>query len=78
MGVQQDMEELTELFKAVFEPRKRDRKAARHPGRKYRVKTYKACLDSAGISEGVYTGEPVENVIRCIEDFGSYGGSGYE
>ena len=78
MGVKQDMEELAELFKAVFEPRKRDRKAASHPGRKYRVKTYKACLDRSEISESLYTGRSVENVIRCIEDFGSYGGSGYE
>jgi hypothetical protein len=78
VGVQQDMKELTELFKAVFEPRKRDRKPARHPGCKYRVKTYKACLDRVGVAESIYTGESVENAIRCIEDFGSYGGSGYE
>lgn len=78
MSVKQDMEELAELFKAVFEPRKRDKKGSRYPGRKYRVKTYKACLDKSEISESLYTGRSVENVIRCIEDFGSYGGSGYE
>ena len=77
MGVQQDMKELAELFKAVFEPRKRDRNS-RHPGRKYRPTFYKIRLDGSGVGENTYTGESVENAIRCIEDFGSYGGSGYE
>jgi hypothetical protein len=72
------MKELAELFKAVFEPRKRDRKAARHPGRKYRPTSYKVRLDGAGVVESTYTGESAENAIRCIEDYGSYGGSGYE
>ena len=78
MGVKQDMEELAELFKAVFEPRRKARKPISHKSCRYRTKTYKACLDRSEISESLYTGRSVENVIRCIEDFGSYGGSGYE
>ena len=81
MGVKQDMEELAELFKAVFEPRRKARKPISHKSCRYRTKTYKVRLDGSEAAESIYTGDSglsFEGATRCIEDFNSYGGSGYE
>jgi len=74
VGVKQDMEELAELFKAVFEPRRKVRKPMSHKSCRYRTKTYKVSLDGSGVAESIYTGDgglSLEGAIRCIEDFGS-------
>lgn len=84
MGVKQDMEELAELFKAVFKPARKPKKPASHSSCKLRTKVYRAhAANTSMASMGRFNYDGAyqlcfDDAAKLIEDFGSHGGSGYE